>query len=140
LVQRASLSSDRRNETWWREQALEASRGALVITDPNEPDNPIVYVNPTLERITGYSLEEVAGKNCRSLQSDDRDQPALEELRDAVREGRECQVVLRNYKKDGTFFWNEFSISPVHDDEGNLANFVGLLGDVSERKRAEGAL
>ena len=140
MVQRASLSSDRQNETWWQEQALEASRGAIVITDPNEPDNPIVYVNPTFERITGYSLEEVAGKNCRFLQSDDRDQPALEELRDAVREGRECQVVLRNYKKDGTFFWNEFSISPVHDDEGNLANFVGLLGDVSERKRAEGAL
>jgi PAS domain S-box-containing protein len=80
------------------------SRGAIVITDPNRPDNPIVYVNPTFERITGYSLEEVVGKNCRFLQSDDRDQPALEDLRVAIREGRECQVVLRNYKKDGTFF------------------------------------
>ena len=140
MVQRVILSRDRQNETWLREQALAARRGAIVITDPNEPDNPIVYVNPTFERITGYTLEDVLGKNCRFLQGEHRDQPALEELRAAVKEGRECQVVLRNYKKDGTFFWNELSISPVHDDEGNLANFVGVLGDVSGRERAEGAL
>ena len=140
LVQRASLSRDRQNETWLREQALDARRGAIVITDPNEPDNPIVYVNPTFQRITGYTLEDVVGKNCRFLQGEHRDQPALEELRVAVKEGRECQVVLGNYKKDGTFFWNELSISPVHDDKGNLANFVGVLGDVTKRKRAEGAL
>src|SRR5919112_1036562 len=140
LVQRVSLARDRQNETWLQEQALDARRGAIVITDPNEPDNPIVYVNPTFERITGYTLEDVLGKNCRFLQGEHRDQPALEELRIAVKEGRECQVVLGNYKKDGTFFWNELSISPVHDDEGNLANFVGVLGDVTERKRAEGAL
>src|SRR5918997_4183310 len=140
LVQRVSLSRDRQNETWLQEQALDARRGAIVITDPNEPDNPIVYVNPTFQRITGYTLEDVVGKNCRFLQGEHRDQPALEELRVAVKEGRECQVVLGNYKKDGTFFWNELSISPVHDDKGNLANFVGVLGDVTKRKRAEGAL
>ena len=123
-----------------REQTLAVSRSAIVITDPNEPGNPIVYANRTFERITGYGIEEVIGKNCRFLQGEDRDQPALEELRAAVREGRECQVLLRNYKKDGTFFWNELSISPVHDEEGNLANFVGVVGDVTERKWTQEAL
>src|SRR3954466_1221427 len=110
-----SLSRHRQNEMWLREQALAASRGAIVITNPNEPDNPIVYANPTFERITGYSIEEAVGKNCRFLQGEDRDQPALEELRAAIREERECQVVLRNYKKDGILLWNELSISPVRD-------------------------
>ena len=138
--ERGGLSGHRQNETWLREQALAASRGAIVITDPNEPDNPIIYANPAFERITGYSIEEVGGKNCRFLQGEDRDQPALEELRAAIREGRECQVILRNYKKDGTHCWNELIISGVHDEEGNLVNFVGVLGDVTEHKRAEEAL
>ena len=136
---RGGLSRHRQNETWLQEQALAASRGAIVVTDPNEPDNPIVYANPAFERVTGYSIEEAVGKNCRFLQGEDRDQPALEELRAAIREGRECQAILRNYKKDGTLFWNGFSISPVHDEEGNLANFVGVLDDITERKRGEEA-
>ena len=140
MVQRASLSRHLQNETWVREQALAATSSAVLITDPKEPDNPIVYANPTFERITGYSIEEAIGKNCRFLQGEDRDQPALEELRAAIREGRECQVTLRNYKKDGTLFWNELSISPVRDEEGHLVSFVGVQNDVTERKRAEEAL
>src|SRR5215210_361445 len=140
LSKRGSLSRHRQNETWSREQALAAGREAIVITDSNEPDNPIVYANPAFERITGYSMEEVVGKNCRFLQGEDQDQPALEELRAAIEEGRECKVLLRNYKKDGTLFWNELSISPMHDEEGNLANFLGVLDDITERRRAEEAL
>jgi len=135
-----SLSIHGQNERWLREQALAASHAAIIITDSNEPGNPIVYANPAFERITGYSIEEAIGKNCRFLQGEDREQPALEELRAAIREGRDCQVTLRNYKKDGTLFWNELSISPVHDEEGNLSNFVGVLGDVTERKRVQEAL
>src|SRR5215203_362778 len=135
-----SLSIHWQNERWLREQAFAASSGAILITDPNEPDNPIVYANPTFERITGYSIEEAIGKNCRFLQGEDREQPALEELRAAIEEGRDCQVLLRNHKKDGTLFWNELCISPVHDEEGNISNFVGVLDDVTERKWAEEAL
>ena len=137
---RESFSRHRQNEMWLREQALAASRDAIVITDPNKPDNPIIYANPAFERITGYSIDEAIGKNCRFLQGEDRDQSALEELRAAIKEERECQVILRNYKKDSTFFWNELSISPVYDEEGNLANFFGVLADVTERKRTEEAL
>src|ERR687895_311233 len=122
------------------ERAVTASTNSISITDQSQPDSPLVYVNPAFERTTGYAAEEALGKNCRFLQGEDRDQPALEELRAAISEGRECQVVLRNYKKDGTLFWNELSISPVHDEEGNLANFVGVLDDVTERKRTQEAL
>jgi PAS domain S-box-containing protein len=119
------------------ERAVTASTNSIVITDPNLPDDPIVYVNPAFEETTGYAMGEVLGRNCRFLQGEDRDQPALEELRAAVREGRECRVVLRNYRKDGARFWNELSVYPVRDEEGKLTNFVGVQNDVTERRRAE---
>jgi PAS domain S-box-containing protein len=122
------------------ERAVTASTNAIVITDPNQPDGPIVYVNPAFERTTGYSAEEAMGRNCRFLQGEDRDQPALEELRAAVHEGRHCTVVLRNYRKDGTLFWNELSIYPVRDEEERVANFVGVQNDITERIRAEEVL
>ena len=119
------------------ERAVTASTNSIVITDPNQPDDPIVYVNPAFERTTGYAAEEVLGRNCRFLQREDRAQPALEELKAAVCEGRHCTVVLRNYRKDGTLFWNELSIYSVRDEDGRMTNFVGVQNDVTERIRAE---
>jgi PAS domain S-box-containing protein len=119
------------------ERAVTASTNSIVISDPNQPDDPIVYVNPAFERTTGYASEEVLGRNCRFLQREDRDQPVLEELRAAVYEGRHCTVVLKNYRKDGTLFWNELSIYPVRDEDGRMTNFVGVQNDVTERIRAE---
>jgi diguanylate cyclase (GGDEF)-like protein/PAS domain S-box-containing protein len=126
-------------EYWPRvlERAVESTRTGVLITDPNQQDNPIVYANPAFERITGYSAEEALGRNCRFLQRHDRDQPALEEVRAAIQEGRECRVVVRNYRKDGALFWQELSISPVRDDQGNITHFVGIQDDVTERKLAE---
>src|SRR3712207_5024003 len=126
-------------EGWPRvlERAVESTRTGVLITDPNRPDNPIVYANPAFERIAGSSAEEVLGRNCRFLQRHDRDQPALEEVRAAIREGRGCRVVVRNYRKDGALFWQELSISPVRDDQGNITHFVGIQDDVTERKLAE---
>ena len=80
------------------DRAVRSSASGIVITDAGRPGNPIVYVNPAFEFTTGYLAEEAIGQNCRFLQAGDRDQPALEELRSAIREGRECRVVLRNYK------------------------------------------
>jgi PAS domain S-box-containing protein len=117
-----------------------ASTNSIVITDPNQPDDPLVYVNPAFERTTGYATEEALGRNCRFLQGEDGDQPGLEEVRAAVREGRHCTVVLRNYRKDGTLFWNELSVYPVRDEEGRVANFVGVQNDVTERLRTEEVL
>ena len=119
------------------DRAVRSSASGIVITDAGRPGNPIVYVNPAFEFTTGYLAEEAIGQNCRFLQAGDRDQPALEELRSAIREGRECRVVLRNYKKDGTLFYNELSVSPVHDEGGRVVNFVGVQDDVTRRKRVE---
>jgi PAS domain S-box-containing protein len=118
-------------------RAVAASSNGIVITDPRVPDNPIVYVNPAFEEISGYTADEVMGRNCRFLQADDREQPALDELREALTEARECRVVLRNYRKDGTPFWNELYVSPVHDEEGRLTNFVGVQNDITHRRRIE---
>jgi PAS domain S-box-containing protein len=122
------------------ERAVTASTNSIVITDPNLPDDPLVYVNPAFEETTGYTVEEAVGRNCRFLQGEDRDQPAVEELRRAVREGRYCTVVLRNYRKDGSLFWNELSIYPMRNKKGRVTNFVGVQNDITERIRAEESL
>jgi|GEM_PF-976751 len=123
-----------------RERAITASNDGIVIVDPHQFDMPVVYVNPAFERITGYTPEEVIGKNCRFLQGDDTDQQGLRELRYAVREKRATRVLLRNYRKDGSLFWNELDINPVFDENGELINFIGVQQDVSERVEAQQAL
>lgn len=120
--------------------AVSASRHGIIITDPKLPDDPIVYANPAFEELTGYASGEILGKNCRFLQGDDRDQAALKEIRYALGEGRGCRVTVQNYKKDGTPFLNDLSISPVRDADGRLLNFVGVQEDVTERERTQDAL
>jgi two-component system sensor histidine kinase/response regulator len=123
-----------------QERAITSATDGIVITDPSKPDNPVIYANPATERITGYTVAELLGRNCRFLQGTARDQPAVQELRRAVKEGRSCHVVLRNFRKDGTLFWNEITISPVRDEEGRLVNFIGVSEDVTERMRAQESL
>jgi diguanylate cyclase (GGDEF)-like protein/PAS domain S-box-containing protein len=118
-------------------RAIAASSNGITISDSTAPDEPLIYVNRSFELMTGYPSEEVLGRNCRFLQGDDRNQPALLEVRAALREGRDCEVLLRNYRKDGSPFWNELRLSPVHDERGRLVNFVGVQNDVTERERAE---
>jgi diguanylate cyclase (GGDEF)-like protein/PAS domain S-box-containing protein len=120
----------------WR-RALESSVNAITITDVTLPDFPYVYVNPAFERITGYSAEEALGKNGRFLQNQDTDQPELEHIRRAVREQRDGKALLRNYRKDGSLFWNELSISPVRNDAGEVTHYIGIQNDVTERKQYE---
>ena len=121
-------------ETWLR--ALSVVQNGVIVTDPNLPDNPIVYANPAFEALTGYLFEEVVGRNCRFLQGEDRDQPGLDELRAAIAEGRECRTVLRNFKKDGTPFWNRLTVAPVREGDGDVVGFVGVQEDVTELREA----
>jgi len=118
-------------------QAIQASNSGVSIADMTKPDAPLMFINPAFEQITGYTAEEVVGKNCRFLQSDDRDQPALDEIRLALEEGRATTVELRNYRKDGTMFWNELSLSPLYDDAGNVTHYVGVQTDITERRLSE---
>lgn len=137
LAAEAEMLSRSAAEARMKERAVVASSEGIVVTDPNRPGDPIVYVNPAFEEITGYSAEEVLDRNCRFLQREDRDQPQLDTLRRALREVRECSVVLRNYRKDGTMFCNELSVSPVFEEGGGLLNFVGVQKDVTDRVRYE---
>ncbi len=122
------------------EQAVKASTSGIVITDALQPDNPIIYINPAFEKITGYPSAEVLGRNCRFLQGDDRDQPGLDELRQAIAEGRECSVVLRNYRKDGSLMWNELHVSAILNEAGQIVNYVGVQTDFTIQKQAQEAL
>ena len=121
-------------------RAIQSSRNGVVISDARLPDAPVIFVNPAFEEITGYRMVEVIGRNCRFLQGDETDQPELHELRKALREGRDCEVVLRNYRKDGTVFWNQLAISPVRDGDGVVTHLVGIVSDVTERRRHEAEL
>ena len=122
------------------ERAIAATSNGITITDPTQPDNPIIYANPGFERISGYEAKEAIGKNCRFLQGPDTEQPCLDKIRQAITEEKECSVTLRNYRKDGTIFWNELTISPIRDISGKLTQFIGVQTDVTELKRAEEAL
>jgi len=119
------------------DQAIAASVNGICITDATGPDNPILYVNPAFERMSGYAAAEVVGRNCRFLQGADQDQDAVATIRAAVRAGTSCQVVLRNYHRDGTLFWNELYVSPVHDANGTLISFIGVQNDITARKELE---
>ncbi|MBE9108109.1 PAS domain S-box protein [Nodosilinea sp. LEGE 07298] len=123
-----------------RERAIAASHNGIVITDARQPSNPIIYVNPAFERMTGFSAAEAMGHNCRFLQSNQLEQPSLDTLRQAIAAGEDCTVELINYRKNGEPFWNHLSVSPIYDPEGQLTHFVGIQTDISDRKRAEAQL
>ena len=117
-----------------RDRAIESSVSAICITDNLAPDNPIVYVNPAFERITGYSSQEVVGRNPRLLQGTDLAQPELLTIRSALQDGRPCHVVLRNYRKDGSMYWSELNIAPVRNDAGTVTHHIGVHSDITDAK------
>jgi diguanylate cyclase (GGDEF)-like protein/PAS domain S-box-containing protein len=122
------------------ERAIASSNNGIIITDATQADNPVVYVNPAFEEITGYGFHEVVGRNCRFLQGSYRNQVALGDIREAIEQARECRVVLQNVRKDGQLFWNELQISPVFNIQGHLTHFIGIQNDISDRKQAEAQL
>jgi PAS domain S-box-containing protein len=120
-----------------RERAVVATDIAFTITDPRQPDDPLVWVNPSFTRITGYPIEEIVGLNCRFLQGPATDPATVDEIRKALEEQQPVTTTLLNYRRDGTAFWNQLSITPVFDGEGELVSFVGVQTDVTERVRVE---
>ncbi|MBB3189594.1 PAS domain S-box protein [Halomonas cerina] len=119
------------------ERIVDASEDGIVVAEQEGDENILIYVNRGFERLTGYSADEILYRDCRFLQNEDRDQPALKVIRQALAEGRPCREVLRNYKKDGTLFYNELSITPVYDEDDNLTYYIGVQKDVSERVEAQ---
>ena len=120
-----------------RDRAIEAASVGIVITDARQSNNPVTYVNSALSRITGYNRDEFIGQDMRMLQGPDTDPEVIEVIREAIKEKRSCEVILRNYRKDGTPFWNELSISPVRDDREKLTHYIGVQTDVTALRQAE---
>ncbi|MBP6595174.1 MAG: PAS domain-containing protein [Candidatus Obscuribacter sp.] len=118
-------------------RAVESARNGVCITNPRLPDNPIIYVNDAFLEMTGFSKHQILGRNCRFLQRDDRDQIEIDALRQAIRNEQPITITLKNYRRDGSLFYNELTVSPVHDERGRLINFVGIQNDITPRKDAE---
>ena len=114
-------------------QAVMHSRDGITISDPNQLDNPLIFVNKAFEEMTGYSSEESINRNCRYLQGSHSNQRNITLVRKAIKNAESCLVTLRNYRKDGSTFWNELSISPVFDSNGKLTNFIGIQKDITAR-------
>ena len=122
------------------QRCIEASSNGMVVADAQADDMPLVYVNPTFERITGYTAAEVLGRNCRFLQGDPPDDSntlALETIHRGLANGEEVSVMLRNYRKDGTPFWNDLYLSPIRNQRNEITHYVGVQNDISERKSIE---
>lgn len=113
-------------------KALQTAQQNFTITDPTLPDNPIVYASHGFLALTGYSLDQVLGRNCRFLQGPHTDSRAIEILRNGIKNGYDTTTVLLNYRFDGTPFWNQLFIGPLKDSQGNVVNYLGVQCKVSE--------
>jgi len=111
---------------------------AVVVTDPRQADNPIVFASQAFLRLTGYDAEEVIGQNCRFLQGPETERRHIAEVRNAIREERPCQVCLLNYRKNGDKFWNQLYLEPIVDDAGRVTRYVGVQADVTHLMRMTG--
>ncbi|CAM2841411.1 PAS domain S-box-containing protein [Pseudomonas gessardii] len=116
---------------------INASNDGIVVAEREGKDKPLIYVNPAFERLTGYSLDDILYQDCRFLQSGDRDQPALMAIREALDSGGACREILRNYRQDGTHFWNELSLSTVYNQADGQTYFVGVQKDVTVQVKAQ---
>ena len=122
------------------ERSVESSTNGVIIVDAQSSDLPMVYVNAAFERITGYARSEARGRNCRFLQGEDTDPATVKLLREGVTEQREVHVVIRNYRRDGSIFWNDLYISPVRDETGDVTHYLGVQNDVSEQREYQAQL
>jgi PAS domain S-box-containing protein len=120
------------------QMVINASNDGIVVAEKEgEQDNILIYVNPAFERLTGYTSEEILYQDCRFLQAGDRDQGNLNLIRDALNNGGSCREILRNYRKDGTPFWNELSLSTVKNADDGQTYFVGVQKDVTVQVKAQ---
>ncbi len=119
--------------------AIEMTRMPMILTDPRQPDNPIVFANRAFQDLTGYTQGELVGRNCRFLQGPETSRETVAELRQAVEERRAIATEILNYKRDGSPFWNGIFIGPVFDEAGEIVYFFASQLDVTRRRVSEQA-
>lgn len=115
---------------------LDECVNGVILSDPDLPDSPIVYANKAFETLTGYSQEETIGFNCRFLQADDQNQEASKQISEAMKKQESIEVTIRNYKKDGTLFYNRLKITPLLDKKGRIIYYLGVQYDMTEQVEA----
>ena len=116
---------------------VEASPDGVVLVDGQNPEHPVLFANAAFQTLTGYTSAELIGRNLRLLQNDDREQDGRQRLRESMGRGQPCRVLLRNYRKDGSLFWNEIAVVPLKDAEGKVTHFMGHHRDAGERLRTD---
>lgn len=142
LELRREIEEARTIETalYLRDRAIATTKDGITIADITQPDQPLIYANLGFEQITGYSHQDVIGKNCRFLQGPETDPQAVQQIRDAIRNKEACKLELLNYRKDGVAFWNSLSMTPIFDEDGHLTHYIGVQSDITKRKLVEIAL
>ncbi|HJU40186.1 MAG TPA: EAL domain-containing protein [Tahibacter sp.] len=120
--------------------AFESSQSGMLIADLAQPDMPAIHVNPAFARLTGYDAGEILGRNCRFLQGSDTRQPEIDTMREAIERRAECNVVLRNYRKDGSLFCHQLTLAPVCAADGTATHYIGVSTDLTEQRRYEAEL
>jgi len=116
---------------------INASNDGIVVAEQEGDDNILIYANPAFETLTGYASEDILYQDCRFLQADDRDQPGLAAIRAALKAKKPCRQIIRNYRKDGSAFWNELSITPVFNEADQLTYYIGIQKNVTEHVQAQ---
>ena len=140
ILRDVSDEVERREELETKTRALDEAPVGITITDPDRPDNPMVYVNDRFVEMTGYDREESIGVNCRFLQGPDTDEEPVSRMREAIDAEEATSVELLNYRKDGTEFWNRVSVAPIRDADGRVSEWVGFQEDITAFKEREAAL
>jgi len=105
---------------------VEAAPEGVALCESRSGDWPVVFVNAAMEQLTGYSADQIVGRNLRFLQADDRDQDGVLKMRNALKDGQACQTLIRNYRRDGTLFWNEMRLVPLRSPEGQVTHFASF--------------
>ncbi len=116
---------------------LDECVNGVTLADPDMEDAPIIYANKAFERLTGYTQEEIVGHNCRFLQGQDREQDARYQIAEAMQKNSAVEVTLRNYKKDGTLFFNHLKIIPLFDKKQRVIYYLGVQYDITKQVQAD---
>jgi len=118
-------------------QVLDSCINGITLSDPSQDDCPIVYANEAFELMTGYDQSEIIGRNCRFLQGSDRNQKGILVLKESMKNMQPVTTIVRNYRKDGTLFYNELTIKPLLDGDGELVYYAGIQNDITDEVEAE---
>ncbi len=137
LLVNAIMKMRREEEMHLFSRVIDSSGNGIIITDPNKYETPIVYTNPAFENITGYSSNQVLGKNYLFLKGEQTEHKTLEHIEKSINNGEPCHVVLKNYKQNGDYFWNDMAFSPVFNYEKKITHYIGSFSDITKQRNAE---